>query len=148
MLCACCADVLISLGRTPTSGTPDYIAPEILDRKPYDKAVDFWALGVLLYEMLTGEAPFNGECAALPHELCFPGSNSNLPLYAFPHAVPRGTPDAGWQLRCVARYIGGGLGLLRAPRRATRIPTTTRTQYTTHTTRTQYRNNAHTVRVR
>ena len=71
-MCACCADLLILLGRTPTSGTPDYIAPEILDRKPYDKAVDFWALGVLLYEMLTGEAPFNGECTALPHELCFP----------------------------------------------------------------------------
>lgn len=41
-------------------GTPDYIAPEILDRKPYDKAVDFWAMGVMVYEMLTGEAPFNG----------------------------------------------------------------------------------------
>eukprot|EP00040_Diaphanoeca_grandis_P014188 m.71824 g.71824 ORF g.71824 m.71824 type:complete len:709 (+) comp24395_c0_seq2:78-2204(+) len=41
-------------------GTPDYVAPEILERKPYDKAVDFWALGVLVYEMLTGEAPFGG----------------------------------------------------------------------------------------
>ncbi|EGD79703.1 AGC/PKC/ALPHA protein kinase [Salpingoeca rosetta] len=41
-------------------GTPDYIAPEIIHGMPYNKSVDFWALGVLLYEMLIGRPPFDG----------------------------------------------------------------------------------------
>ncbi|KAI7885545.1 kinase-like protein [Lichtheimia hyalospora FSU 10163] len=39
-------------------GTPDYFAPEIIRSKGYNKAVDWWCLGVLIYEMLTGKAPF------------------------------------------------------------------------------------------
>ncbi|KAG8443301.1 hypothetical protein GDO86_011915 [Hymenochirus boettgeri] len=42
-------------------GTPDYLAPELLLRKSHGPAVDWWALGVCLFEFLTGIPPFNDE---------------------------------------------------------------------------------------
>ncbi|KAH9287249.1 Calcium-independent protein kinase C [Echinococcus granulosus] len=42
-------------------GTPDYIAPEILAEQDYGFSVDWWALGVLMYEMLAGAPPFEGD---------------------------------------------------------------------------------------
>ncbi|KAJ3227679.1 hypothetical protein HK099_000784 [Clydaea vesicula] len=39
-------------------GTPDYLAPEIIQSKGYGKAVDWWALGILIYEMIAGHPPF------------------------------------------------------------------------------------------
>ena len=39
-------------------GTPQYLAPEILQKKGYNKAVDWWSLGCVMYEMLAGKIPF------------------------------------------------------------------------------------------
>jgi len=39
-------------------GTPDYMAPEIIEKCGYGKGVDWWALGIVLCEMLTGKTPF------------------------------------------------------------------------------------------
>eukprot|EP00118_Oscarella_pearsei_P006029 m.27564 g.27564 ORF g.27564 m.27564 type:complete len:1054 (+) comp30158_c0_seq1:213-3374(+) len=42
-------------------GTPEFLAPEVLTETSYTRAVDWWGLGVLIYEMMVGESPFPGD---------------------------------------------------------------------------------------
>eukprot|EP00475_Leptophrys_vorax_P019699 TRINITY_DN26_c0_g2_i4.p1 TRINITY_DN26_c0_g2~~TRINITY_DN26_c0_g2_i4.p1 ORF type:complete len:524 (-),score=131.43 TRINITY_DN26_c0_g2_i4:73-1644(-) len=42
-------------------GTPQYIAPEIVNQQPHGKSVDWWSLGILLYELVVGVPPFHSD---------------------------------------------------------------------------------------
>lgn len=43
---------------TTTAGTPGYVAPEVVERKPYDWRCDYWSLAVTIFVLLSGTPPF------------------------------------------------------------------------------------------
>lgn len=47
-------------GMKDTLGSPLYMAPEIIKKRPYDSSVDIWAIGIMTYLMLCGKPPFKG----------------------------------------------------------------------------------------
>lgn len=67
-------------------GTPDYIAPEIITSKPYNKSVDWWSLGVLLYEMVAGFTPFYDTTPMKTYEKILKGV-IHYPSYMHPDLV-------------------------------------------------------------
>ncbi|KAL7543878.1 hypothetical protein ACHAXR_013281, partial [Thalassiosira sp. AJA248-18] len=46
---------------TSQCGTPFFVAPEVINRKPYDQKVDMWSIGITCYLLLCGDTPFNGK---------------------------------------------------------------------------------------
>ncbi|KAG8238651.1 hypothetical protein J437_LFUL018399 [Ladona fulva] len=57
----CKEGIIDGITTTTFCGTPDYIAPEILQELDYGPSVDWWALGVLMYEMMAGQPPFEAD---------------------------------------------------------------------------------------
>ncbi|XP_071984734.1 microtubule-associated serine/threonine-protein kinase 2 isoform X4 [Engystomops pustulosus] len=69
-------------------GTPEYIAPEVILRQGYGKPVDWWAMGVILYEFLVGCVPFFGDTPeelfgqVISDEIAWPDGEEALPAEA------------------------------------------------------------------
>uniref|UniRef100_A0A8C2HIL8 non-specific serine/threonine protein kinase n=1 Tax=Cyprinus carpio TaxID=7962 RepID=A0A8C2HIL8_CYPCA len=69
-------------------GTPEYIAPEVILRQGYGKPVDWWAMGVILYEFLVGCVPFFGDTPeelfgqVVSDEIIWPDGDDALPVDA------------------------------------------------------------------
>ncbi|MET8154455.1 serine/threonine-protein kinase [Actinoplanes sp. NPDC049668] len=104
-----------------TFGTPAYVAPERLDGKPAEPATDVYGLGVLLYEMVTGEPPYPVDT----------WEELDAARTAPPRALPAGLPVAFRDLvesclleepdqRPTAAHVGHGLAGLTPPPPATR----------------------------
>ncbi|XP_064187542.1 microtubule-associated serine/threonine-protein kinase 3-like isoform X8 [Anguilla rostrata] len=66
-------------------GTPEYIAPEVILRQGYGKPVDWWAMGIILYEFLVGCVPFFGDTPeelfgqVVSDEIIWPDGDDALP---------------------------------------------------------------------
>ncbi|XP_069719108.1 microtubule-associated serine/threonine-protein kinase 2 isoform X2 [Phaenicophaeus curvirostris] len=66
-------------------GTPEYIAPEVILRQGYGKPVDWWAMGIILYEFLVGCVPFFGDTPeelfgqVISDEIAWPEGDDALP---------------------------------------------------------------------
>lgn len=69
-------------------GTPEYIAPEVILRQGYGKPVDWWAMGIILYEFLVGCVPFFGDTPeelfgqVISDDIVWPGGEESLPADA------------------------------------------------------------------
>ncbi|XP_062869567.1 microtubule-associated serine/threonine-protein kinase 3 isoform X2 [Trichomycterus rosablanca] len=69
-------------------GTPEYIAPEVILRQGYGKPVDWWAMGIILYEFLVGCVPFFGDTPeelfgqVVSDEIIWPEGDDALPFDA------------------------------------------------------------------
>ncbi|EGG07050.1 uncharacterized protein MELLADRAFT_85936 [Melampsora larici-populina 98AG31] len=85
-------------------GTPEFMAPEILLEQRYGRAVDWWAFGVLIYEMLLGQSPFRGD----DEDEIFDAILEDEPLY--PIHMPRDSVSILQKLltRDPLRRLGGG----------------------------------------
>ncbi|KFZ47399.1 cGMP-dependent protein kinase 2 [Antrostomus carolinensis] len=70
-------------------GTPEYVAPEVILSKGHDFSVDFWSLGILVYELLTGSPPFSGADQMMTYNSILKG----IEKLDFPKIITRRPED-------------------------------------------------------
>ncbi|KAH8246650.1 hypothetical protein KR038_000567 [Drosophila bunnanda] len=74
-------------------GTPEYVAPEIILNKGHDRAVDYWALGILIHELLNGTPPFSAPDPMQTYNLILKG----IDMINFPKHMSR------WAVQLIKR---------------------------------------------
>ncbi|KAH8333520.1 hypothetical protein KR059_000499 [Drosophila kikkawai] len=74
-------------------GTPEYVAPEIILNKGHDRAVDYWALGILIHELLNGTPPFSAPDPMQTYNLILKG----IDMINFPKQMSR------WAVQLIKR---------------------------------------------
>ncbi|CAM9700451.1 unnamed protein product [Chrysoparadoxa australica] len=73
--------------RSVTAGTPAYMSPELLANKPFTRAVDIYAFGMLLWELFTQEIPYYGLEVADIRDVVMSGERPSIPRGECPVAI-------------------------------------------------------------
>lgn len=66
-------------------GTPEYVAPEVILNRGHDISADYWSLGVLMFELLTGTPPFTGADPMKTYNIILKG----IDAIEFPRSITR-----------------------------------------------------------
>uniref|UniRef100_A0AAZ3RSP0 cGMP-dependent protein kinase n=1 Tax=Oncorhynchus tshawytscha TaxID=74940 RepID=A0AAZ3RSP0_ONCTS len=81
-------------------GTPEYVAPEIILNKGHDISADYWSLGILMFELLTGSPPFSGPDPMKTYNIILRG----IDMIEFPKKI---TKNAANLIKKLCRWFEG-----------------------------------------
>lgn len=87
--------------------TIEYVAPEIILNKGHDKAVDYWALGILISELITGAPPFRSDDVLKTYNIILKG----IDIIEYPRTVSR--PAVGLIKKLCKDWPADRLGMQR-----------------------------------